>query len=132
MQILYFNSVKISLPIFSPICRFFPIFSRFLPIFSPFLPMFVDFSRFLPSFRDVRFFEKIAIFSCRKIGSQKKSRFFGISPKNRRFFPLCFNQSTGTGHDFNAIIMEQLKLFSIYCSTHILNILMPIDTILSI
>ena len=45
MKILYFNRVKISLPIFSPICRFFRIFPDFLPIF-----------------RDVQFFEKIVIF----------------------------------------------------------------------
>ena len=65
MQILYFSRVKICLPIFSPISRSFLDFSR-----CPIL------------------FEKIVIFSGRKIGSQKKSRFIETLPKNQRFFPL--------------------------------------------
>ena len=77
-------------PLFADFSRSFPIFSRFFPIFADFFLIFADFCRCLLIFRDVRFFEKIAIFSGRKIGSQKKSRFFGTSPKNRRFFLLWY------------------------------------------
>jgi hypothetical protein len=56
-----------------------------------FFPLFIDFSRFFPIFAD--FFEgpifwKIAIFSGRKIDTQKKSRFFRTSSIFCRFFPL--------------------------------------------
>ena len=49
MQILYFNRVKISLPIF-PYSPHFPVFPWSFPIFSIFCCFFPRFSHFLPIF----------------------------------------------------------------------------------
>ena len=98
MQILYFNRVKISLPIFpylpnfpifpwsfpifSIFCRFFPRFSHFLPIFSIFLMIFPMFD-FL---KNQDFFgpknwqpRKIVIFSTMILGKEYRPTNY---PKN--------------------------------------------------